>query len=319
MNKRFLKGIALIIVLLSLYSLWWLSLKPPQPQNTEIVEFTIPSNQSVRETINSLKNAGLIKSRVSFFILVRLKGIDNKIQAGKFKLKKSYDALTLANELTHGTQDIWLTILEGWRVEQTAEYLEKTLGINKEDYIRLAVEGYMFPDSYLVPQDSDVSLIVNLINSNYRQQVTPEILSRALKNGLNENQLITLASIVERETNNEEARRIVAGIMLKRHEADWPLQADATVQYAIGYDEVEKSWWKKNLTREDLNIDLPYNTYLYTGFPPSPIASPGLSSIQAIVNPLETDYWYYISDPQGNMHYAKSLEEHEENIKKYLQ
>jgi UPF0755 protein len=129
---------------------------------------------------------------------------------------------------------------------------------------------------------------------------------------------MVLASIVEREGRTDEDRPVIAGILLKRLNSDWPLQADATLQYALGYQAFEKSWWKKALTVEDKKIRSPYNTYLNAGLPPAPISNPGLSSIRAVVYPTVSPYWYYLHDPQGRVHYATTLEEHEQNIASYL-
>ena len=133
-------------------------------------------------------------------------------------------------------------------------------------------------------------------------------------------QVLILASLVEREARQSSTREKVAGIILKRYLADWPLQIDATVQYVLGYQPNEKSWWKKELSEEDLKIDSPFNTYINKGLPPDPICNPSLSSIKAVINADEnTPYWYYLTDNQGVMHYAITLEEHQNNINKYLQ
>ena len=137
---------------------------------------------------------------------------------------------------------------------------------------------------------------------------------------MTEKEVLILASLVEKEARHDEDRQKVASIILKRLKNDIKLQIDATVQYALGYQSEEKTWWKKNLTQEDLDIDSPYNTYKNEGLPPGPIANPGLASIEAVINAdANTSYLYYISDKNGNMHYARTLEEHQANIDKYLQ
>jgi len=132
--------------------------------------------------------------------------------------------------------------------------------------------------------------------------------------GFSFDQAIILASLIERETKTDEERPVVAGILIKRLNSGWPLQIDASVQYAVGS---EKEWWPV-LTLDDLSVKSGYNTYMNQGLPPTPIASPGLSSIKAAFNPEESDYWYYIHDTKGQIHYAKTLEEHNANIAKYL-
>jgi UPF0755 protein len=130
--------------------------------------------------------------------------------------------------------------------------------------------------------------------------------------------VITLASIIEREGQTNEDRPVIAGILMNRLEAGWPLQADATLQYALGYQSKDKTWWKKTLYDEDKKINSPYNTYANPGLPPGPISNPGLASIQAAIYPKKTDYWYYLHDPAGGVHYAITLEEHNANIAKFL-
>ena len=141
----------------------------------------------------------------------------------------------------------------------------------------------------------------------------------AKKTGLTWNEVITLASIVEREGRSDEDRPVIAGILLKRLKADWPLQADATLQYVLGYQAFEKSWWKKSLTATDKTVQSPYNTYRNPGLPPAPISNPGLASIKAVVYSKESDYWFYLHDNDGRIHYARTLEDHNSNIAAYLQ
>ncbi|MEJ2347990.1 MAG: endolytic transglycosylase MltG, partial [Patescibacteria group bacterium] len=139
--------------------------------------------------------------------------------------------------------------------------------------------------------------------------------------GYNLNQIITLASLLERETITNEERPVVAGILWKRVEAGWPLQVDAAVQYAIAtadcQGKIECEWWPI-LTKEDLAINSSYNTYKYPGLPPAPIASPGLSSIKAAIFPEDSPYWFYLHDADGEIHYAETLEEHNANVSRYL-
>ena len=228
------------------------------------------------------------------------------------------DTKTIALELTHGMLDVWVTTLEGWRVEEIAAKLNKELDIPESEFIKVAREGYMFPDTYLVPRDATVGAVATLFRSTFDEKIDALLRNDAKKIGLSFSDVVTLASIVEREGRSEEDRPVIAGILLKRFKADWPLQADATLQYALGYQAQEKTWWKKNLFDDDKKIDSIYNTYLHKGLPPRPIANPGLSSIRAVIYPKETDYWYYLHDPEGRAHYARSLEEHNQNSATYL-
>jgi UPF0755 protein len=183
-------------------------------------------------------------------------------------------------------------------------------------------EGFLFPDTYLFPKTASAELVVNKMKQTFNKKLSNKIKSDIKGSNYTLSQMVTLASIVERETVTDEERPIVAGILFKRLEAGWPLQADAAVQYAKANAKCQKAkveckWWPK-LTRQDLEIDSLYNTYKYRGLPPGPIANPGLSSIKAVVYPKESPYWFYLHEGDGSIHFASNLEEHNNNIEKYL-
>lgn len=280
--------------------------------------FVVERGEGVKNIAARLAGARLIRSSTGFYLLVKFMGIEHNLQAGDFRLNRSMDAKTVARELTHGMLDAWVTTLEGWRIEEVAAKLNKELDIPESEFIKVAREGYMFPDTYLVPRDATVGAVATLFRSTFDEKVDASLRNAAKKTGLSFSEVITLASVVEREGRSEEDRPVIAGILLKRLKADWPLQADATLQYALGYQTEEKSWWKKRLFDEDKKIDSAYNTYLHSGLPPGPIANPGLSSIRAVIYPKETDYWYYLHDSDGRAHYARTIEEHNQNSATYL-
>ncbi len=176
------------------------------------------------------------------------------------------------------------------------------------------LEGKLFPETYYFEKGITVSEIVEKMLATYDTRVTEEVKNQAAKKGFDEKELLTLASIVEREAAAEKDRFIVAGILAKRISEDWPIQADATMQYALGS---ENNWWAV-VTSEDLKKESAYNTYLNKGLPPAPICNPSLSAIKATADYLETSYWYYLTGSDGEMHYAETLEEHNENIANFL-
>jgi len=208
--------------------------------------------------------------------------------------------------------------VEGLRDTEMAAILAKEFAISEENFISAAKEGYMFPDTYLVPVDTSAEKIVTILRKNFDKKVDTKVRDQAKKEGLTLNELITLASIVERESKTGSERPIIAGILLKRFKEGIPLGADATVQYALGYQSSEKTWWKKILTDEDLQTDSPYNTRKFAGLPPTPICNPGLAAIKAAADPKFTNYNFYLHDPQGKVHFAETLEEHNANIAKHL-
>lgn len=300
--------------------LWWrdaVSAVDREDSTPQI--FVVKRGEGVKSIAARLASSGLIRSPTGFYLLVKLMRIDGDLQAGDFRLNPSMDAASIARELTHGTLDVWVTTLEGWRVEEVAAKLTKELDIPESEFVKVAREGYMFPDTYLIPRDATVGAVASLFTTTFEKKVDETLRADAKKTGLPFDEVMTLASIVEREGRTDEDRPVIAGILRKRLEADWPLQADATVQYALGYQGGEKTWWKKYLTEDDKKVRSAFNTYVNTGLPPHPIANPGLSSIKAVMYPKETDYWYYLHDPEGGVHYAKTLEEHNRNIAQYLQ
>jgi len=282
--------------------------------------FVVKPGESLSTIANNLAKEDLIRNKLVFYFVVKQLGIEKRIQAGDFRLSPSMNTYQIAKAFTHGTLDIWLTIIEGLRKEEIAQIVSQNLNIPEIEFLKDAREGYLFPDTYLIPRTATVGGIIDILTNNLYKKFTDTLKQKAARNGLTEKQVLILASLVEKEARHDADRQKVASIILKRWRADWPLQIDATVQYAIGYQADTKSWWKTTLSQNDLEIDSPYNTYTNKGLPPTPIANPGLSSIEAVVNADEnTPYWYYLSDKNGTMHYARTLEEHDANIKRYLQ
>lgn len=300
--------------------LWWKDGSAAvNSQDTTIINFSIKKGETVNIISSRLAAEGLIRSRTIFFLTVKLLGIENTIQAGNFRLTRNMNAEQIARSLTQGTVDTWVTTLEGWRVEEVAQELSVELGIPEREFLAFAEEGYMFPDTYLFPREASASMVARVMRETFHKRFTAEMREAAAKNGLTVDQVVVLASLVEREGKSDIDRPVIAGIMLKRlRTPGWTLDIDATLQYALGYQAAEKTWWKKNLTNLDKAINSPYNTYKNAGLPPGPIANPGLSSLRAVIYPKESEYWFYLHAPDGQIYYGKTLAEHEENIRTYL-
>lgn len=299
--------------------IWWSdAVSPVNPQDTSTKIFVVNQGDGVRTIATRLKAEGIIKDAIGFFLQVRLLNLDEKIQAGDFRLSSSMNAKTVAEELTHGSLDIWVTVLEGWRSEEIALKLAQALSIPEKEFLIVAREGYMYPDTYLLPKDASASSVARIFEKNFERRVTQELRNGIANQGLTLDEGIILASIVEREGRSDEDRPMIAGILLNRLRDDHPLQVDATLQYILGYQANEKSWWKKTLYNEDKTRNSPFNTYKNSGLPPAPISNPGLGAIQAVAKPVDTEYYYYLHDPQGGAHYAEDLDQHNENIRKYL-
>ncbi len=312
MKRVFVVLFSLLVLLGGAYFFYFANLQPVGGKEEK--EFVVNRGESTKLIAQRLAKQGLIKNEYAFLAYLKLTGQVGKLQAGSFKLSTSQSVPDLVQELRQGRVDEWVTFAEGQRREQYAQLLNEKLGLSADEFLKLTrgKEGRLFPDSYLMPNDILVPQVVKKLTDNFQDKW--ETIDN--KTNLTQNQILILASLVEREVKVDEDRRIVAGILVKRLNNDWPLQVDATVQYAKGN---QQAWWPK-VTGSDLkNIDSPYNTYLYKGLTPAPICNPSLSSIKAVVDYKTSDYWYYISDQKGEIHYAETVEEHNANIRRYLE
>jgi len=316
--KRIIVAIILIILVGFGVSVWWKNgLAPANPNDHTAKIFVVKKGDGVREIAYNLKHEGLIKDPIVFFLQTRLLGLDKQIQAGDFKLNPSMNSSDIAYNLTHGTLDIWVTVPEGLRAEEIADILGKKLPSYKPEWRAYLVtnEGYLFPDTYLIPRQADVNTVLSLMKTNFEKKY--ESVKATKTTNLTDQETLIVASLIEREAMFESDRPLVASVIMNRLSLGMVLGIDPTVQYAIGYQADTKTWWKNDLTVDDLAINSPYNTRKNPGLPPGPISNPGLSAIQAALNPAKSDYLYYFSDKQGHLHFATTLEGHNANIKKY--
>jgi len=294
------------------------AVSPVNPASTETKIFVIPPGESIRGIAERLKHEGFIRDPLMFFLQVKKLGVETRIQAGDFRLAPAMTLSEVIDELQHGTLDKWVTIPEGWRTEEIGLKLAQELAISEQEFIGQAEEGYMFPDTYLFPLQASASAVVKIMRNNFDKKIDEELRAATAGQQLTLNDVVIIASLVEREARLEEDRPMVASVLHNRLAAGMKLDIDATLQYALGYQSEEKDWWKETLTAADKEIDSPYNTYKYAGLPPGPIANPGLSSIRAVVYPEQTDYFYYVADSEGKSHFARTLEEHQVNIQNYI-
>lgn len=318
MKRKLSFLVVMLLLVLGGIAAWWVTaISPVDVSDKSPHLFVVKPGEGVREIANNLKDEGLIRNPVAFFLIVKQLNLDNKIQAGDFRLSKNMNTQTIAENLTHGSLDIWVTFPEGVRAEEIADILENKIPTYDESWRTelTKYEGYLFPDTYLIPTDATVDQVISIMTNTFNQKY--ETVNGPRQNTYSKEELVNIAAMVEREALFDEDRPLVASVIFNRLEINMGLNIDATIQYALGYQENTKKWWKRGLTQADLRYKSPYNTYLHAGLPPTPIANPGLGALQAVADAPDTPYLYYISDAQGHNHYARTLAEHNANINKY--
>jgi len=309
--------IALLLIPFFIWSYYLEAISRPNYDGPGPVEIVVGSGESVSSISEKLYESGLINSETLFKIYARLSGSAGSLQAGRFDIPTDLSVVELVELLsTGGSFTSKFTFLEGWRREEMAEYLGEQKTANSKQLVNeflsesRGLEGYLFPDTYIVEAEVTGSQIVDMMRQNFEDRFSELSFS-----GLTRSQVVIFASIVEREARFDKDRPIIAGILIKRWQNDWPLEADATVQFPLGKP---GEWWPKTITQEDLEVASPYNTRKFAGLPPAPICNPGFASLEAVANYQNTPYWYYLSDQSGKMHYSETLEEHNANVFRYL-
>ncbi len=304
----------------------------PTPQT-----FVVEPGESVVEIGRKLQAQGLIDDPDLFRLYVRLKGLDATINAGTFTLRPNMNIEQIALALQRSTaREVQVTIPEGKRREEIAQLLEQQLGVSADEFIRLTsraraysypflqglpadatLEGYLFPDTYRLPENPTAQDVILRMLDNFGAKVAP-LLEQARAEGRDPHELLTLASIVEREAVIPAERPTIASVFFNRLQVGQPLQADPTTQYALGYQADQGTWWKKGLTLDDLRFVDPggYNTYTNPGLPPGPIANPGLSSIQATLRPAQTNFYYFVAscNGDGSHQFSVTFQEHQAKL-----
>lgn len=287
------------------------------PSNvSEHTTFEIKSGNSVSKIARNLEINGLVESSSLFKLYIKLNSLDKKLQAGIYNIPPKTNIAELGKMFQNGYDDKVLTFVEGWRLEEFAQYADEEVdNVTYKEFMFCAKgkEGYLFPDTYIVRNDTTTEELIEVLEKNFHSK-TQKLFSEG--EGLTEAEVVIFASIVEREMSIEEDRPIVAGILIKRWKEGMGLGADATTQYAIAPR--NGSWWPNDLTQADLNFASQYNTRANIGLPPAPISSVGLSAINAVVNSVDSGYYFYLTGNDGKTHFAVTNLDHEYNIEKYL-
>lgn len=287
---------------------------PPYTFPTETY-FRVESGQTAGEVAESLYQRNLIRSPRTFKGLILLLGGQKRIQAGSYYFNEPISAFAIALRLSNrflGHEPYRITFFEGASVKKVAKAISLEIpDFNEESFVDLGTtwEGFLFPDTYFFSKFDGPADMIKVMRDNFEERIKT-IENEIEVTGKSLNEIVTMASIIDREVKTEKDRRIVSGILWKRIAAGMPLQVDATFEYYLGKTTFD-------LTKTDLKSESPYNTYVNKGLPPTPIGNPGWDAILAAVYPEESDYWFYLSDHDGIMRYAKTFEEHKANRRKY--
>ena len=287
----------------------------------------IQPGMNLKQVTQELAQNNLLNSPRAFRLLTWLEGKENQIQVGEFELSPSLASGEILKVITSGKTHLHsVTIPEGYRITEIAAVITQKGLTTDEEFLQEAekkeflstlniptenLEGYLFPETYHFGKFLGTKIIVKTMLDTFKQRVlTPEILNRAKEMGMTIHETITLASLIEKETGSQSERSLISSVFHNRLKRNMLLQTDPTVIYAI-------SNFDGNIRKKDLSIDSPYNTYMYPGLPPGPIASPGLESIIAALNPVESQYLYFVSRQDGSHHFSKSLIEHNRAVHRY--
>ena len=287
--------------------------------DTKAKIFVVNEGEGVESISQNLQNDGFIKNKHAFLIYTIFTRQNKKLQSGNFRLSTSLSTPEIVKKLSSGgVSDYWLKIIDGTRIEEIASFFPTNLSFNSHDFLTKYKnkEGYFFPDSYLIPSYFNLDQTVEVINKNFDQKFA-QAKEKSTSALIDEDNLI-LASLLEREGKSLDSKQMIAGIIINRLNLGMPLQLDATAQYAR--DSLNKNtinYWTP-VSKTDLLIDSPFNTYKNQGLPPRPICNPGYNSLFAAFHPTDSDFVYYITGNDGKMYYAKTLDEHNSNITKYL-
>ena len=315
--------------------------KPVSKEPSDVL-YVIPQGSGVRAIAESLEKAGLIRSPRYFMYVVWRRGHQDAFKAGAYELTPSMSTREIEALLAKGepvSNEISVTLLEGWTLDDMADHLQSEGFASREEFFAEAgksaivaqsslpdwaasypalasrpagasLEGYLFPDTYRVYADGGAKALVRRMLDNFERKLTPELRAEIKASGRSIHEIVTMASVIEREVRGDEDRALVSDIFWKRVDAGRGLEADSTVNYITGHS-------KPSVSYEETRIDHPWNTYKYRGLPPGPIGNPSLSAIVAAIRPKANPYWYFLTDPQGKVYYGKTLEEHNEN-RQYL-
>ena len=314
------KKIILAIFVLFIFGFFfWQGIYLPKTPFGEEKLFLVEKGQSLFQIAENLEKEGLIKNKFFFDFYIFIKGVQRKLQAGEYFLSPSESTARIAQKLISGDiAKMVVTIPEGW----TQKQIEERIGLKLPGE---NLEGFLFPDTYYLPVDVTPEKVVEIMTTNFDKKMAP-FKEEIEGQGKTIFEIVIMASLLEKEVKTFEDKELVSGILWKRLENGMPLQVDATITYIKKTTNLEgpRSFSEKGeaygsrISIEETKINSLFNTYKYLGLPPGPICNPGIDSIKAAIYPKNSDYWYYLSTPEGKTIFSKTLEEHNNAKEKYL-
>jgi UPF0755 protein len=294
--------------------------------------FTITPGESVSSISNRLEGDNMIRSAGTFRTYLIWTGMDTLIQPGTYRINPAQTGRNIANMLVSKAQtQVTFNILPGWRMEEIAASLPTSgLDISPEmfltdasvpasppNFLRVgaSAEGFLTPGRYILSRTTTAAQLVSILFQQFSIELTPEIQAGFSNEGLTVYQAVILASIIQREAVHESEMPMIASVFYNRLKIDMPLQSDPTVQYALGYNSTQGTWWTNPLSAEDMGFNSPYNTYLNPDLPPGPISNPGLSALEAVANPSQSNYYFFQAkcDGSGLHSFAETFAQHQMN------
>lgn len=289
----------------------------------------IPAGSGPNAIGQNLVASGVVRDELTFRVALWLSGSARRLQAGEYRFDRPMSPLDVIGKIARGEVDLRpLTFREGLTIAEMAKVFEASGLGSASSFVEAAndvsliggldpgarnLEGYLFPDTYALPRSAEAARVVRVMVDRFQQVLSGDLKAAAKARGLSIRELVTLASLVEKETAKPEERSLVSGVYANRMRIGMGLQCDPTVIYALQ----QAGKFDGNLRREDLAFDSPYNTYRYPGLPPGPIAAPGQGSIEAAAHPADVEYIYFVSRNDGSHEFARTLDEHNRNVRKY--
>lgn len=326
---RAVVNVLILIALLVAGALAWfgVSVFGDRSKPAKTTEIIVPRGSTFRDIANLLAQSGVIANEHAFRLYAKLRHADTSAHAGEFRFGAHQSAADVLQQLESGGAQIarWVTIPEGFTAKQIADRLQENgFGDAREYYNAFMhdtivvdgqrtknLEGYLFPSTYLIPTDASTGTVEQILTSQFLKELPADAAAKAKARELSIPQVVTLASLIEREAKADDERALMAGVYYNRLRIDMPLEVDASIEYALPEHHTV-------ITYGDLKTDSPYNTYLHQGLPPTPIANPGGPSLQAAFNPKPSPYLYYVYKGNGHHAFAKTLAEQNANIARYL-